>query len=149
MNRPPDNQPPYVTLGGEAPVLALAARFYDIMDAKYPQLAAVHELDEAGKVSARTRANFASFLVMWLGGPQTYLQTHGHPRLRMRHHRVRIDLAQRDAWLACMGEAMDGGKISGDIRRFLDQRFAEVADFLRNVAEEPSVPQKPSLKIVE
>ena len=68
----------------------------------------------------------------WLGGPQDYIARHGHPRLRMRHARVPVDVAMRDAWIRAMTTALDEEGIEGDLRRFLDQRFAEVADFTRN-----------------
>ena len=68
----------------------------------------------------------------WLGGPQTYIEQHGHPRLRMRHARVAIDVGLRDAWLRSMTRALDARGVQGDTRRFLEARFAEVADFLRN-----------------
>jgi hemoglobin len=51
----------------------------------------------------------------------------------MRHARVPVDTAMRDAWLRCMTAAMDAEQVAGRIRTFLDGRFAEVADFLRNV----------------
>ena len=50
----------------------------------------------------------------------------------MRHGRVPVDIAMRDAWLRCMTAAMDAHAVTGEVRAFLDGRFAEVADFLRN-----------------
>lgn len=111
---------------------ALAARFYDHMDEDEPALARLHQLDEAGRVSAGARERFALFLVEWLGGPLLYSPVHGHPRLRMRHARVPIDGAMRDAWLRCMNAAMDDVGVPSHTRPFLAQRFAEVAEFLRN-----------------
>jgi hemoglobin len=58
------------------------------------------------------------------------MAVHGHPRLRMRHARVAIGPGLRDAWLRCMTRAMDDCGVTGRIRPFLDQRFAEVANFL-------------------
>ena len=60
------------------------------------------------------------------------MQEHGHPRLRMRHAPFPVDEVARDAWLACMKQAMDEREIEGELRAFLDQRFAHVADFMRN-----------------
>lgn len=126
---------PFELLGGEARVLALAERFYDEMEAHEPALAALHACDPPGKVSRRSRERFALFLVGWLGGPQTYMERHGHPRLRMRHGRVAVDVAMRDAWIRSMTRAMDAEHVDGDVRLYLEVRFAEVADFLRNVRE--------------
>ena len=82
------------------------------------------------------RERFTLFLIGWLGGPQEYMARFGHPRLRMRHAHVPVDLAMRDAWLRCMRGAMDDCAIAGALREFLEDRFANVADFLRNVAED-------------
>ena len=128
---------PFQEIGGRAAVLALVERFYDVMEQTEPALAALHEVDAAGKVSRRNRDRFGSFLVGWLGGPDDYVREHGHPRLRMRHARVPVDVAMRDAWVRCMSAAMDACDLPPAVRAFLAQRFAEVADFLRNVPGEP------------
>ena len=126
---------PYRELGGSDVVLRLVERFYDIMEQTEPALAALHEQDDAGKISRRNRDRFGLFLVGWLGGPDDYVQQNGHPRLRMRHANVVVDIAMRDAWLRCMGVAMDEQGLSAPLQTFLRQRFAEVADFMRNVEE--------------
>jgi hemoglobin len=129
---PTEGDTPYSRLGGSESVLALAEAFYDAMDATEPELAKLHELDAQGKVSRAMRDRFGLFLIGWLGGPQDYMAKHGHPRLRMRHARVPVASSMRDAWLRCMRAAMDARKVDGDVRSYLDARFAEVADFLRN-----------------
>ena len=110
----------------------MVARFYDAMDASEPALVAVHAQSPTGKVSPATRARFSEFLIEWLGGPKGYSEKHGHPRLRMRHGNVPIDVAQRDAWMRCMRAAMEEVVEDREVRAFLDRRFAELADFLRN-----------------
>lgn len=130
--RPTADDPPYLRIGGVEGVTALVERFYDAMEAHEPELTALHRCDAPGKISRESRNHFASFLVYWLGGPQTYLETRGHPRLRMRHGKVVVNVAMRDAWLRSMTRAMDQQQISGGVRQYLDGRFAEVADFLRN-----------------
>ena len=123
-------------IGGADAVQALAEKFYDEMEAHEPELAAVHRRDDDGRVSRDSRDRFGLFLVGWLGGPQHYVEQHGHPRLRMRHARVAVHSPARDAWLRSMTRAMDAQGIHGGLRRFLDTRFAEVADFLRNQPDE-------------
>lgn len=120
---------------GEARVRALVERFYDVMSEREPALAKLHALDDAGKVDRGSRDRFALFLIGWLGGPQHYVAQHGHPRLRQRHARAPVSASMRDAWLRCMKVALDDTGIQGDVRAFLDARFAEVADFLRNVRD--------------
>jgi hemoglobin len=126
---------PFARLGGEPAVIALVERFYDAMERLSPALAGLHELDDQGKVSRGARDRFALFLVGWLGGPQGYIERFGHPRLRMRHGRVAVNVAMRDAWLLSMAAALDGASLEPEVRAFLDARFAEVADFLRNTQD--------------
>ncbi|MEO1269282.1 MAG: cyanoglobin [Myxococcota bacterium] len=128
----PNIQTPYHLLGGRDAVLALAERFYDDMEAHEPELTAVHRLTEDGRVHPEVRLRFGTFLVYWLGGPDDYMTQYGHPRLRMRHRHVAIDTAMRDAWLRSMTRAMDACGVDGPARQYLDQRFGQVADFLRN-----------------
>lgn len=123
---------PFDLIGGADVVRALVERFYDIMDTREPALARLHAVDDQGRVDRGSRDRFALFLIGWLGGPQDYVAQHGHPRLRMRHGRVRVDIAMRDAWLRCMNAALDEQQITGPLRAFLDHRFAEVADLMRN-----------------
>jgi hemoglobin len=123
---------PHDLLGGSDQVLALAEAFYDAMEQHEPALTAVHRVDEHGRIHRSVRERFGLFLVGWLGGPQDYMERYGHPRLRMRHAHVPVDIAMRDAWLRSMQRALDARGVDGPVRAFLDQRFAEVADFLRN-----------------
>jgi hemoglobin len=130
---PPREVTPFEQLGGAETIRSLVERFYDVMSEREPALAKLHACDPDGKVDRGSRDRFALFLIGWLGGPDDYVQQHGHPRLRMRHGRVAVDLAMRDAWLRCMQVAMNDHQIFGEVRSFLDGRFAEVADFMRNV----------------
>lgn len=125
------NHSPFDRLGHDAAV-DLAKRFYDHMDAHEPALVAVHRQDGEGRVSPIVREHFTAFLVEWLGGPAIYSPKHGHPRLRMRHSPFPIGTDLRDAWLRCMSAALDHPTVDDEVRSYLNRRFAEVADFLRN-----------------
>lgn len=127
---------PFELLGGEATVLNVVRDFYAIMAEKEPALARTHVCDEAGRVSPEAVERFGLFFIGWLGGPQVYMERHGHPRLRMRHARVAVDTAMRNAWLRCMFEAFDRNHVAGPVRAFLEHRLFEVADFLRNTEDE-------------
>lgn len=127
------DQTPFELLGGADKVRALAERFYEIMSDREPELARLHPCTPDGRVARVPRDRFALFLIGWLGGPDDYVEQFGHPRLRMRHARVPVDVAMRDAWMRCMLAAMDECGVAGPVREFLDARFAEVADFMRNV----------------
>ena len=127
-----ERKTPFELIGGADQVRALVERFYDVMGEREPALARLHACDADGRVARSPRDRFALFLIGWLGGPDDYVQQHGHPRLRMRHGHVPVTIDMRDAWIRCMVAAMDAEQIVPAARNFLDQRFGEVADFLRN-----------------
>ena len=120
---------PYDAIGGERRVRALVDAFYEKMDTddRYAAARAVYPDDLAGP-----RERLYEFLCGWLGGPQLYVQKYGHPRLRLRHAGFSIGERERNHWIACMAAAMDQLGVRGDLREFLDERFAHVADFMRN-----------------
>ena len=126
---------PYEALGGEAKVREIAGRFYDAMDAHEPALAGLHRLDAAGKVHPEAREKFALFFIGWLGGPQTYMERHGHPRLRMRHAAVQVSPAMRDAWMRAMTRALDECAVAGEVRAFVEAKLGDVATMLRNAPD--------------
>jgi hemoglobin len=123
---------PFARLGGEAGVRALVERFYDAMTELEPALARLHPCDERGYVLGTSRDRFALFFIGWLGGPQDYVEQHGHPRLRMRHGHLPVDTAMARAWMRCMMHALDASGAELDVRDFLQTRLQEVAMHLRN-----------------
>ena len=131
--QPSPGETPFEILGGAPTIRRLVEHFYDFMEREEPALAGLHRQDPPGKVSRESRDNFYHFLCFWLGGPRDYLELRGHPMLRARHAPFIVDVAMRDAWLRSMTAAMDAVGIHGEVRTFLDARFAHVADFLRNV----------------
>jgi hemoglobin len=78
------------------------------------------------------KAHLAGFLIQYWGGPTTYSEQRGHPRLRMRHVRFAIGGTERDAWYRHMAEAVrQGGLGPTDEERVLAY-FAMAADHLVN-----------------
>lgn len=73
------------------------------------------------------------FLMYRFGGPPTYLEERGHPRLRARHLPFQIGLAERDRWLQLMGEAMREAEVPAELAPVLAAFFSQLADFMRNV----------------
>lgn len=124
---------PYELLGGRDAVVALAKAFYDAMEREEAELTGLHRRSDAGGIHEDVRARFTLFLIGWLGGPQDYVEQNGHPRLRMRHARVPVNERMRDAWIRSMKRALDERGVEGELRAFLERRFFEVADFMRNV----------------
>ncbi len=126
---PQPSQTPFEWIGGEARVLALVERFYDLMDIEpaYRELRAVH-----GSTLDRARQKLFWFLCGWLGGPQHYTERFGHPRLRARHLPFVIGIAERDQWLACMDQAMGETDVDPELRERLRASFFQTADWMRN-----------------
>jgi hemoglobin len=76
------------------------------------------------------------FLVQYWGGPGTYSEQRGHPRLRMRHAPFRIGLAERDAWLAHMRRAVDSLGLPADQETMLWDYLERAAFFMVNQLDE-------------
>lgn len=132
---PSEGETPYEILGGEPVVRRIAHLFYEHMERSAPEVAALHRLDEAGKVHPEARENFARFLVFWLGGPQDYLHLRGHPRLRMRHAPFRIGSAERDAWLRHMRRAVTALGLPAEQEAPLWEYLERAAHFLVNTPD--------------
>ena len=92
----------YEAVGGEETFTRLVHRFYEEVAAD-PMLRAVYPAKDLGPAEEHLRL----FLIQYWGGPSTYNELRGHPRLRMRHVRFRIGEAERDAWLRHMRTALD------------------------------------------
>ncbi len=93
---------PYATLGGEAMVRALVARFYVLMDI-LPEAAACRAVHPPSLVRAEEK--LFEYLTGWLGGPPLYTEKYGHPRLRSRHFVAPIGAAEVEGWLLCFHQA--------------------------------------------
>ena len=72
------------------------------------------------------------FLMQYWGGPTTYSEQRGHPRLRMRHAQFPIDFAARDAWLKNMEIALGKQTISDENRTKLWNYLMMAADSMVN-----------------
>ena len=92
----------YDEVGGAPTFTRLIEHFYAGVRAD-PVIAPLYPQDDWEGAEARLR----SFLEQYWGGPTTYSQQRGHPRLRMRHHPFKVTPAQRDRWLRHMMAAVD------------------------------------------
>jgi hemoglobin len=72
------------------------------------------------------------FLIQYWGGPRTYSDERGHPRLRMRHAPFAIAGAERDAWLRHMRDALDSVELSVEADAQLWEYMVMAADSMRN-----------------
>jgi hemoglobin len=78
------------------------------------------------------RHHLTLFLAQYWGGPRTYDDERGHPRLRMRHAPFAIGSAERDLWLVHMRAAIAASAPPPDVARRLDAYFEMAADAMRN-----------------
>ncbi|AUY54161.1 globin [Streptomyces sp. CB01881] len=89
-------------VGGEPTFRRLVHRFYqgvaedELLRPMYPE-------EDLGPAEER----LVLFLMQYWGGPRTYSEHRGHPRLRMRHVPFKVDRAAHDAWLRNMRVAVD------------------------------------------
>jgi len=92
----------YEAVGGEETFRRLVSRFYQEV-ARDRELRPVYPSKDLGPAEEHLRM----FLIQYWGGPGTYSEQRGHPRLRMRHAHFAIGEAERDAWLRHMRTALD------------------------------------------
>ena len=116
----------FEAVGGEVFFVDLVDRFYDEVSAD-EVLAPLYPEDLSG-----SREHLAGFLVQYWGGPATYSDERGHPRLRMRHMPFAIGAEQRDAWLRHMLAALDASVAELAVKEAMAEYFVRSADFLRN-----------------
>ena len=128
-SHPTPGRTPYGLIGGEAALRRMVDRFYDLMDEtpKYYVIRKLHPQELSG-----SREKLFMFLSGWLGGPPLYMQKHGHPMLRARHLPFAIGVAERDAWLACMKQAMEDCELAPELREALLQAMSGTANWMRN-----------------
>ena len=92
----------YEAVGGEETFRRLVHRFYQGV-AEDPLLRPLYPEEDLGPAEER----FRLFLIQYWGGPGTYSERRGHPRLRMRHVPFTVGVAERDAWLGHMRDALN------------------------------------------
>ena len=114
--------------GGQRFFDALVGRFYDGVEAD-PELLAIYP-DHDDLQGARRR--LALFLGQYWGGPTTYSDERGHPRLFLRHRGFRIDPAARDRWLTHMRAAVNELAPPAPVRQRLLEYFDTAAEAMRN-----------------
>ena len=126
---PQDRDPAalFETMGGHETFHRLVARFYEGVRSD-PVLRPLYPEEDLGPAEGRLRM----FLVQYWGGPKTYSAQRGHPRLRMRHVPFRIGLAERDAWLRHMRDALDELDLAPEAERMLWNYLVMAADSLVN-----------------
>lgn len=117
----------YEAVGGEPTFHRIVARFYaevatdEILRPLYPE-------EDLGPAEER----FRLFLMQYWGGPHTYSDNRGHPRLRMRHNPFKIGPIERDAWLRAMRVAVDEEGLEAQYREQLWAYLEMAANSMMN-----------------
>jgi len=116
----------YDLVGGEEFFVQLVERFYVGVDAD-PILRPLYPQD-----LTESKDHLALFLIQYFGGPTTYNEKRGHPRLRMRHAPYVIGPKERDAWLTHMLAALDGAQLDKALDETVRSYFVSAAHSLQN-----------------
>lgn len=117
----------YAAVGGEQTFRRLVDAFYAGV-ADDPTLRALYPEEDLGPAAER----LTLFLMQYWGGPTTYSDQRGHPRLRMRHVHFAIDNQAHDAWLGRMRNALDTLELAPAHEKLLWDYLSTAADSLRN-----------------
>ena len=117
----------YEAVGGEETFRRIVGGFYAEV-AKDEVLRPLYPEQDLGPAEERLRL----FLIQYWGGPHTYSDQRGHPRLRMRHVPFTIGPIERDAWLRCMRIAVDEERLPDPLRQQLWEYLEMAANSLLN-----------------
>lgn len=117
----------YAAVGGAETFHRIVHRFYQEVAAD-EVLRPVYPEQDLGPAERRLRM----FLEQYWGGPHTYSDERGHPRLRMRHAPFKIGPIERDAWLRCMRIAVDEAQLDERHRAQLWEYLEMAANSLLN-----------------
>jgi hemoglobin len=121
-------------VGGEKFFVDLVDRFYDGVENDHVLIPLYPE----GSDTVGARRRLALFLMQYFGGPDTYMQERGHPRLRMRHFPYAIGEKERDHWLLHMISAVESTvaeldhELQEPVRQELVGYMVNAAEHLRN-----------------
>ncbi|GAB4061380.1 group II truncated hemoglobin [Uliginosibacterium sediminicola] len=129
MSDPQATATAYQVFGGAEGIRTLVDRFYDLMDLDEAAagIRALHPQSLDG-----SRQKLFEYLSYWLGGPETYVEKNGHPRMRARHMPFAIGESERDQWLHCMQQAVSETLPAGEVRDKFWEAVVGLADHMRN-----------------
>ncbi len=112
---------------GEEGFARLVTAFYDQVPTD-DILGPMYPVNDMAGAEDRLR----EFLVGRFGGPQRYIESRGHPRLRMRHMPFKLDQCSRDRWVQLMDKALDDAALPAESTQCLREFFHNMATFLIN-----------------
>ncbi|WP_182379926.1 globin [Nocardioides sp. WS12] len=120
----------YDEIGGFETIRGIVAKFYEgvahdvVLRPMYPEA-------DLGPAEER----FLLFLVQYWGGPTTYSEQRGHPRLRMRHAPFAVDLDARDRWLGHFRAALDNAALTPEQDKQFWDYVTHAANFMVNTTD--------------
>ncbi|MFC0524761.1 globin [Pontibacillus salicampi] len=120
----------YDAIGGRETVHQLVQAFYKRVG-QHPDLIPIFPDD-----LTETARKQEQFLSQFLGGPPYYTEEHGHPMLRARHLPFEITPSRKDAWLACMQEALREVNIEEPYYSAILERLTHTAHHMMNTPED-------------
>ena len=123
---PTDARTVFIAVGGAETFDRIVERFYDGVAAD-PILRPMYPAD-----LVESRRHLSLFLQQYFGGPSTYSEERGHPRLRMRHLPFAIGQAERDAWMRHMRAAVEADALPPEVETVLLDYFDRAATFMIN-----------------
>lgn len=121
----------YERVGGRATFEQLVREFYKGV-ASDPPLRALYPEEDLGPAEERTRM----FLEQYWGGPKTYSEQRGHPRLRIRHNQFKVTPKQAERWMRHMSNAIDTLSLSPDDEQQLRTYLSRTAQAMINSPED-------------
>lgn len=131
MSTTSDGQTFYDEIGGYPTIAKIVDRFYagvaedEVLRPLYPEA-------DLGPAAER----FTLFLVQYWGGPTTYSETRGHPRLRMRHAPFAVTPKARDHWLEHFRDGLDEANLTPEQHAQFWDYVTHAAQFMVNTLEE-------------
>ncbi|HEY1135663.1 MAG TPA: globin [Nocardioides sp.] len=121
----------YDEIGGEATIRAIVHRFYEGV-ATDPLLRPMYPEEDLGPAEER----FRLFLAQYWGGPTTYSEQRGHPRLRMRHAPFAVTPASAERWLVHFRAGLDAVALTPEQDAQFWAYVTHAAQFMVNTLEE-------------
>jgi len=122
----------YDDIGGEATIRTIVGTFYAGV-AEDPVLRPMYPEEDLGPAADR----FALFLMQYWGGPTTYSDTRGHPRLRMRHAPFAVTPAAAQRWLVHFRAGLDAAELTPEQDAQFWDYVTHAAQFMVNTLEDP------------
>ena len=124
----------YSKIGGAPAVDKIVEEFFARMETlpEARTLRGMHAED-----LAKTKGIMKRYFSELLGGPMEFSKERGHPGLKLRHTGMPIGPSERDAWMRCMSEALATVVPDAATRKSIEERFNQLADWVRNDEEKP------------